>query len=66
MHRPEIYAIFIDEFGYPCVANLEAQQYVTRPSMYDSEQAYSCTLKQDLGNDIDKYSELWQKIRFAE
>ncbi|MBQ3799371.1 MAG: extracellular solute-binding protein [Treponema sp.] len=66
VHRPEIYAIFIDEFGYPCVTNLEAMQYVTRPAMYDAEQAYSCTLKQDLGNDIDKYSELWQKIRFAE
>lgn len=66
VHRPEIYAIFIDEFGYPCVTNPEALQYVTRPAMYDAEQAYSCTLKQDLGSDIDLYSDLWQGIRFAD
>ncbi len=66
IHRPENYAVFIDEFGYPCVVNLEAQQYTTRPAMYDAEQAYSCSLKQDLGADMDLYSERWQKIRFAE
>ncbi|MBR1911629.1 MAG: extracellular solute-binding protein [Treponema sp.] len=66
IHRPENYAVFIDEFGYPCVTNLEALQYVTRPAMYDAEQAYSCTLKQDLGDQLDKYNELWQKIRFTE
>ena len=66
IHRPENYAVFIDEFGYPCVTNLEALKYVTRPAMYDAEQAYSCTLKQDLGEQIDKYNELWQKIRFTE
>lgn len=65
IHRPENYAVFIDEFGYPCVVNLEAQQYTSRPAMYNAEQAYSCTLKQDLGSDLDKYSERWQKIRFA-
>lgn len=66
IHRPEMYAKFIDAFGYPCVTNLEALDYVTTDSMYDAEQAYSCTLKQDLGQDLDKYNDIWQKIRFAD
>lgn len=66
IHRPENYAIFIDTFRYPCVVNLEALEFTTKPSMYDPEQAYSCTLKQDLGVNLDKYSEIWQKVRFAD
>lgn len=66
IHRPENYAVFIDEFNYPCVVNLEALQYTKEPSMYPAELALSCTLVQDLGEDLDKYNELWQKIRFAE
>ena len=65
-HRPENYAIFIDEFHYPCVVNEEAQQYTTEESFYAPEQAYTCTLKQDLGDNLDKVHDIWQKIRFAE
>lgn len=64
IHRPENYAIFIDDFHYPCVVNLEALQYTKEPSMYDAEQAYNCTLKLDLGDDLDKVHDIWQKIRF--
>jgi len=64
IHRPENYAIFIDTFRYPCVVNLEALQYTKEPSMYPAEQAYSCTLKSDLGENLDKYNEIWQNIRF--
>ena len=64
IHRPENYAIFIDEFHYPCVVNLEALQFTTEPSMYDAQQAYNCTLKLDLGEDLDKVHDIWQKIRF--
>ncbi len=66
IHRPEMYAKFIDAFGYPCVVNTEAPQFVTKKSMYNAEQAYTCTLKQDLGNNLDKYSDIWQKIRFTD
>lgn len=66
IHDPENYAVFIDTFRYPCVVNLEAPKYTTKPSMYDAVQANSCTLKEDLGENLDKYHELWQKIRFAE
>ena len=64
IHRPENYAIFIDDFHYPCVVNLEALQYTTEPAMYDAQQAYNCTLKLDLGDDLDKVHDIWQKIRF--
>ena len=66
IHRPENYAVFIDEFLYPCVANLAAVKYVTKKPMYAAEQAYTCTLKQDLGTDLDKYTEIWEKIRFSD
>lgn len=65
-HRPENYAVFIDEFRYPCVVNLEALNFVTREPMYPPEQAYTCSLKQDLGENLDKYHEIWQKIRFGD
>lgn len=65
-HRPEKYAEFLDAFGYPCIVNLEAQQYAKNPSMYNPAQADTCTLKADLGDNLDKYNDLWQKIRFAE
>lgn len=65
IHRPENYALFIDEFRYPNVVNLEADQFVTTKSMYPAEQAMSCTLKADLGDGLDKYNSLWQNIRFT-
>ena len=66
IHRPEMYAKFIDTFRYPCVVNTEALNYVTKQPMYNAEQAYTCTLKQDLGDNPDKYHDIWQKIRFAD
>ena len=58
IHNPENYALFIDEFRYPCVVNPAALQYVTTKPMYDPEQALNCTLKADLGDGLDKYHEL--------
>lgn len=64
IHRPKNYALFIDQFRYPCVVNTEAPKYITTKPMYDPEQALNCTLKADLGDGLDKYHELWQKVRF--
>ncbi|MCR5289483.1 MAG: extracellular solute-binding protein [Treponema sp.] len=66
IHRPEMYAKFLDAFRYPCCVNLEAEKYVTKAPMYKPEEAYNCTLKIDLGENLEKYNELWQRIRFAE
>lgn len=65
IHRPENYALFIDEFRYPNVVNPSADEFITTKPMYDPEQAMHCTLKDDLGDGLDKYNTLWQKIRFA-
>ncbi len=64
IHRPENYALFIDEFRYPCVVNTGAPAYIKSKPMYDPAQALNCTLKADLGEDLDKYHDLWQKVRF--
>ena len=65
IHRPENYAAFIDEFRYPCVVNPDALEFVTTKPMYDASQAMTCTLKADLGKDLDKYNDLWQTLRFS-
>ncbi len=66
IHRPQEYAKFLDAYGYPCCVNLEAAKYASKKSMYDPEQAYTCTLKADLGEGLDKYNTRWQKIRFTD
>ena len=64
IHRPEEYAKFLDTFNFPCFINMEAEQYMTTTPVYDAAQINSCTLKMDLGADLDKYNERWQEIRF--
>lgn len=66
MHRPENYAKFIDYFHFPCFVNLPAQEYVTTTPMYEASMLNNCELKNDLGQDLDKYNTIWQDIRFGE
>lgn len=66
IHRPEIYAQFLDAFRFPCFVNMEAAQYMTSKPMYEASQMNNCELKDDLGEGLDKYNVLWQKIRFTE
>ena len=39
---------------------------MTTKAMYEADQMSNCVLKEDLGEDLDKYNELWQEIRFTE
>ncbi len=66
IHRPEVYAKFLDAFSFPCFINPEAAQYMTSKPMYSADQMTNCTLKNDLGEGLDKYNEIWQEIRFGE
>ena len=66
IHRPEIYAQFLDEFRFPCFVNMEASQYMTTTAMYEASQMDSCELKNDIGEDLEKYSEIWQRVRFTD
>ncbi len=66
IHRPEVYAKFLDAFHFPCFVNPEAEKYMTEKPMYEASQMNNCTLKVDLGEGLDKFNERWQKIRFAD
>lgn len=66
IHRPEIYAQFLDAFRFPCFVNMKAAPYMTSKPMYEAEQMNNCELKNDLGEGLDKYNILWQKIRFTD
>lgn len=66
IHRPEIYAQFLDAFNFPCFVNMAAAQYTTATPMYEASQMNNCELKNDIGEGLDKYNELWQEIRFSD
>jgi len=65
IHRPEIYAEFLDAFRFPSFVNTAAAQYMTKKPMYRAEEMENCELKLDLGEGLEKYNELWQDIRFS-
>ncbi len=65
IHRPDVYAKFLDAFNFPCTVNKDAEEYMTTTPMYSSDQVENCQLMEDLGEGLDKYNELWQKIRFT-
>lgn len=68
IQRPENYAKFLDAFRFPCSVNLEASKYTTKTPMYDAKELDNpgLELKEDIGEDLEKYSEIWQEIRFSE
>ena len=66
IHRPEIYAMFLDEFKFPGFVNLDAEKLRTTKPMYKAEEMFGGELKNDVGEDLEKYNELWQEIRFTD
>lgn len=64
IHRPEVYARFLDFFHFPCFVNTEAEKYTTTTPMYEANMMENCELKNDIGEGLDKYNELWETIRF--
>ena len=66
IHRPEIYAMFLDYFRFPCFVNPAAEQYMTTTPMYEAGEMLNCELKLDLGEGLDKYNGIWQDVRFAD
>ncbi|MBR4005995.1 MAG: extracellular solute-binding protein [Treponema sp.] len=66
IHRPEVYAKFLDAFNFPCFVNMKAEPYMQNKPMYKANEMDNCTLKIDLGEGLDKYNERWQDIRFAD
>jgi len=59
IHRPEIYAEFADEFGFPATANVPARQFKQGSSWYSAEDLLNVELKKDLGPALDLYNDAW-------
>lgn len=65
IHRPEIYAQFLDEFHFPPSVNTGAAQYMTTTPLYSTEAMAPCEIKDDVAEGLVKYDTLWQEIRFT-
>jgi spermidine/putrescine transport system substrate-binding protein len=59
IHRPDIYAEFCDEFGFPATVNVPARQYLEGPTWYQHGDIAYTELKDDLGNSLDLYNDAW-------
>ena len=59
IHRPEIYAEFVDAFGFPATANVPARRYKTGDAWYSAEDLLNTELKIDLGPVLDLYNDAW-------
>jgi len=60
VHRPEIYAEIVDEFGLPATVNIPARQ-ITRNSipMYMESELSNTELVEDVGDAIELYTNAW-------
>ena len=59
IHRPDIYAEFVDEFGLPSTVNIPARELKTGPAFYSVEDLMATELAEDVGEDLDLYSDAW-------
>jgi spermidine/putrescine transport system substrate-binding protein len=66
IHRPQIYAEFLDRFHFPDSVHTEASKYTTETPFYQGEDLVNYELKNDLGADLAKYEAIWQTIRYVD
>lgn len=59
IHRPEIYAEFVDIFGLPATVNVPARELKTVSSWYTIEDILPTELTNDIGEALDLYNEAW-------
>ena len=59
IHRPDIYAIFVNEFGLPSIINIPARNYKVGKEWYSIEDLRGSTLKHDLGEDLTLWTDIW-------
>jgi spermidine/putrescine transport system substrate-binding protein len=63
IHRPEIYAEFTYDFGFPSTANSRAEPFKKVESMYEAEDLEVTELKEDLGEALELYNTAWETIK---
>ncbi len=66
IHRPEVYALFLDDFRFPAVINEEAGKYTTLTPMYEIEDVSAYQVPGDVGEGIAKYDAIWERVRIGE
>jgi spermidine/putrescine transport system substrate-binding protein len=67
IHRPEIYAEFVNYFGLPSTVNVPARKFVEGTPAYSAEDLARTTVKDDLGEAVSYYNDEWfNKIRIGE
>ncbi|GAB1482111.1 extracellular solute-binding protein [Treponema sp.] len=66
IHRPEIYAEFVDSFGFPATVNIPARELQKISPYYTAEALSPTELKEDLGVNLELYNNAWQAIRIGE
>jgi spermidine/putrescine transport system substrate-binding protein len=66
IHRPEIYAEFLDRFRFPSSIHTEAMNYTTKEPFYSESDLVNYELKNDLGKNLSLYDDIWQTIRYTE
>ena len=66
IQEPENYAKFLDYFQFPNYVNTEADKFRTTKPLYDAKAMENCTLKNDLGENLEKFNEYWEKVRFVD
>jgi spermidine/putrescine transport system substrate-binding protein len=66
IHRPEIYAEFLDRFHFPDSVHIEAGKFTTEKPFYQGTDLANYELKNDLGADLATYEAIWQTIRYVD
>jgi spermidine/putrescine transport system substrate-binding protein len=67
IHRPEIYAEFVNYFGLPATVNVPAREFVEGTPAYSAADLERTEVKDDLGADVELYNSAWfDKIRIGE
>ncbi|GMO25599.1 MAG: extracellular solute-binding protein [Termitinemataceae bacterium] len=65
IHRPEIYAEFVNYFGLPATVNIPAREFVENPA-YSTDDLSVTEVKEDLGESVDIYNDVWfNKVRIG-
>ncbi|MDR0322778.1 MAG: extracellular solute-binding protein [Treponema sp.] len=59
IHRPEIYAEFVDEFGLPATVNIPARQQKRGVPMFSETELLNTELVEDLGESLEFYIDAW-------
>jgi spermidine/putrescine transport system substrate-binding protein len=65
IHRPEIYAEFTDDFGFPATVNVPARELKKTAPLYEAEDLVNTVLKDDLGRDKEMYDDAWEEIKIG-